>query len=369
MAESIVPPAARLPAHLLAWPRVKVALVAGTIFGSLFAIASPTPWLVWLVRTWFVALVAVVAFGLPERTPEHAGQRVPRWVLQLVAVMVSVPFTAWIAYWVTNAGDTFWWHDGKRLSGWGEITFTGVLFGPWIALASLVRAREAFARDQALRFQLERSELERRAVDARLRLLQAQVQPHFLFNTLANVRALVRAGSPRAGEVLDSLVAYLRASVPHLEATSTPLGRELDLVQAYLELMHLRMPDRLQYTLHAEPAARMLHCPPLTLLTLVENAVRHGIDPSEDGGPIDVGVTVRNGRCLARVADTGVGMVDETPAGALHPPGSGTGLATLRERLRLAFAGDARLAVSCVQPHGVLVEVEFPAQPSEENAA
>jgi LytS/YehU family sensor histidine kinase len=174
------------------------------------------------------------------------------------------------------------------------------------------------------------------------------------------VRALVRAGSPRAGEVLDSLVAYLRASMPHLDATSTTLGRELDLVRAYLELMHLRMPDRLQYALHAEDATRALHCPPLTLLTLVENAVRHGIDPSEDGGRIEVGVTLRDGRCIARVVDTGVGMVGS--GAAADDPGMGTGLETLRERLQLAFGGDARLSVSGIVPHGVLAEVEFPAR-------
>ena len=101
------------------------------------------------------------------------------------------------------------------------ITGAGVLLAPWVALGALVRQREALAREQALAFELERSELERQALDARLRLLQAQVQPHFLFNTLANVRALVNAGSPRAPAVLDSLIAYLRAAVPRLNEPAT----------------------------------------------------------------------------------------------------------------------------------------------------
>jgi LytS/YehU family sensor histidine kinase len=235
--------------------------------------------------------------------------------------------------------------------------FVGVLFAPWMALGAMVRQRDALARHQALSFQLERSELERQALDARMRLLQAQVQPHFLFNTLANVRALVRAGSPQAPAVLDSLIAYLRAAVPRLDEPSTTLAQEIELVRAYLELMHMRMPDRLQFTLHADAAAAGLRCPPMTLLTLVENAVRHGIDPSEEGGRIEVSVTLREGRCFARVIDTGVGLRHADD-------GLGTGLSTLRERLHLAFGGDSQLRLSGLVPHGVCAEVEFPAQRS-----
>ena len=214
------------------------------------------------------------------------------------------------------------------------------------------------------RFQatLERSELERKAVDARLRLLQAQIAPHFLFNTLANVRQLVEVSSPQAPAVLDSLIAYLRAAVPRLQDSVTTLGQELELVRAYLELMHLRMPDRLQFTLQSDEAAADLRCPPMTLLTLVENAVRHGIDPGEGGGRIDISVRVREGRCLARVIDTGVGL---QRAGGDAGMGLGTGLSSLRERLELAFPGDAQLRITDAASHdgkqGVCAEVEFPA--------
>lgn len=216
-----------------------------------------------------------------------------------------------------------------------------------------MRQRDALARHQALTFQLERSELERKAVDARLRLLQAQVQPHFLFNTLANVRALVKAGSPQAPAVLDSLIAYLRASVSSLGDADGTVAREIDLVRAYLELMHMRMQDRLQYSVHADDAALALRLPPVTLLTLVENSVRHGIDPSEEGGRIDVSVLLREGRCIARVIDTGVGLLESGQD-------MGTGLDSLRERLQLAF-GDAQLRLSAITPHGVCAELEFPA--------
>ena len=163
------------------------------------------------------------------------------------------------------------------------------------------------------------------------------------------------SGSPQAATVLDSLIAYLRAAVPRLHEPVTTMEHELQLVRAYLELMHMRMPDRLQYSIHADDASLALRCPPTTLLTLVENAVRHGIDPGEEGGRIDVQVAVVNGRCRAEVSDTGVG---------LHGAGDGlgTGLATLRERLELVFGRDAQLRLSAIVPHGTRAEVEFPAQ-------
>src|SRR6266704_856499 len=225
------------------------------------------------------------------------------------------------------------------MNGWTHLTFAAILLAPWTALAAVVRQKEAFARDQKLAFALERSELERQALDARLSLLQAQVAPHFLFNTLANVQALVDAGSPRASDVLGNLIAYLRAAVPRLNDPATTLGEETRLVQAYLELMHMRMPDRLQFEMHVDEAARVLRCPPMTLLTLVENAVRHCVDPSEEGGRIEVHVHRRDGRCMVRVSDTGVGLRPTAN-------GQGTGLTTLRERLQLAFGGDAHLRLS-----------------------
>jgi sensor histidine kinase YesM len=221
-----------------------------------------------------------------------------------------------------------------------------------------MRQKEALARHQAQAFDLERSQLERQALDARLRLLQAQVAPHFLFNTLANVQALVEAGSPQASDVLRSLIAYLRAAVPRLNEPATTLGQELQLVQAYLELMHMRMPDRLQFALHVDEAARSLSCPPMTLLTLVENAVRHGIDPSEEGGRIDISVQRSGDRCVVRVSDTGLGLGQKGG-------GLGTGLSTLRERLELAFGGDAHLRVTAQHPRGVSAELDFPARGAE----
>jgi sensor histidine kinase YesM len=245
--------------------------------------------------------------------------------------------------------------------GFAILLFIGLLVSPWIAMSALYRHINGQAQRQALSFELERSKLARDALDSRLRLLQAQVEPHFLFNTLANVRELVDSGSSQASEVLGSLITYLRAAVPNLHNSATTLGQELELVRAYLELMHMRMPDRLQFTIQAEPAALAVQCPPMTLLMLVENAIRHGIDPSEEGGQIDVSVRLQDGRCLAEVKDTGVGLSCGLSS-QQSSKGLGTGLANLRERLQLVFAGQAQLSLTALEPHGFCVNINIPAQ-------
>jgi signal transduction histidine kinase len=308
-----------------------------------------------LLRTVTLGLAAMLTFGLFEQWPARLPAWFARWVLQVLGVAVSIPLATWLIYTYTTApGAPPFWHDKDRLEGFLTLSILGVLLAPWAALGALVRQKDALARHQALAFDLERSELERQALDARLHLLQAQVAPHFLFNTLANVQVLVDGGSPQAPAVLRNLIAYLRAAVPRLGESTTTLGDELELVQAYLELMHMRIPDRLQFALHVDNATRSLQCPPLTLLTLVENAVRHGIDPSEEGGRIDIHVQRHGDRCVVRVSDTGIGLHTANK-------GLGTGLATLRERLTLAFAGDAILSINAQHPHGVTAEAQFPA--------
>lgn len=345
-------------ALLLGRDRVFATVGVSAALGLLLSIAYVVPVYVVIARAVVVGLIAMLAFGVVEQWPARLPRWAARWVVQLVAMVAVMPLAALAAYWISEGGNPRISADPERVSGYFLLLFGGVLFAPWIAVTALVRQRDAFARDQALAFELERSELERQALDARFRLLQAQVEPHFLFNTLANVQALVDTGAPQASQVLKSLIEYLRAAVPRLHEPATTLGQELQLVRSYLELMHMRMPDRLQFALSIDEAAPALQCPPMTLLTLVENAVRHGIDPSEQGGRIDIEARVHDGRCTLRVRDTGIGL----------RPGSkglGTGLAALRERMQLTFGDAADLRLSEVTPHGVCAELSFPTRPAE----
>ena len=343
---------------LFGWRRVRTVALICTILMLLQSLTYASVNYRLPMRVFGTGLVVLLAFGLFEQWPRRLPKWLARWPLQVIAVGVVVPVTVFLFYKLgTPPGDKDFWDEPKRMMGFMLMTFSGTLIAPWVALTALLRQREAKVEEQANDFELERSEMARQALDARMRLLTAQAQPHFLFNTLANVQALVEAGSPRAPQLLQSLTSYLRAAVPRLDGSANTLGQELELVRSYLELMQMRMPDRLAFELHIGSGVHLLRCPPMTLLTLVENAVQHGIDPSEEGGRIDVSAELLGvGHCRLTVTDTGVGL-------QATGRGLGTGLAALRERLHWAYGGSATLDLSEVEPHGVQVKIEFKIEP------
>ncbi len=336
--------------------RIAVMLLAAVPIALLISLGSAeTPVTTWIARSVIVGTGALVAFGIAESWPARLPRWLGRWVFQLLAMAAAIPISAYAAYWITLGGAPEFMANPKRFVGFGQLSIAGIFFGAWVALGAMIRQRDARAHAQTLAFERERRELERQAIEARTQLLRSQIQPHFLFNTLANIQALVEAGSPHAPQVLASLIAYLKAAVPQLDETVSTLGREVELARAYLELMRMRMPDRLRFALDVDPSVLQFRCPPTTLLTLVENAVRHGIDPAEDGGDIDVAIKRDGGDVLIRVDDSGVG-----PGTA--ESSTGTGLRALRERLVLAFGEAAALRLFERQPRGFTAEVQFPAE-------
>jgi len=342
--------------RIFAWRRVRVVLFACGFFFLMRVFGWNAPYWMLAARLLFIGFSMLLVFGILETWPRRIPSWLARWALQVLGVALIAPFAAFLAYTLTLLPETLtWWTNKDRMGGWIAMTMFALLVGPWISVAAVFRQIKDEARNQALAFDLEKSELERKALDARMRLLQAQVEPHFLFNTLANIRELVISGSSQAPQVLDSLIAYLRAAVPRLKDPAATLGQELDLVRAYLEVMHMRMPDRLRFTLDVDDSVRNLAFPPMALLTLVENAMRHGIDPSEEGGAIDIRASAADGRCRIQVRDTGRGL------GAVATE-EGTGLPNLCERLQLVFNGDAELRLVPVSPHGVSAELDFPAR-------
>jgi len=330
--------------------RVVVAIVLAVLAASALNPMFVTPYPVLLGRMLVIALLLLLVFtaaGLWSVGP------LPRWLVQVVAVALAAPVATYLVYLPAVQGQVFevLRHEG-RLSGFVLITGTVLVIAPLLALGALYRERDAQARAQALGFALERSQLERQALDARLRLLHAQIEPHFLFNTLANVQTLVESGSPQAAPVLRSLIAYLRAAMPRLGAENATLGDEVALVRAYLELMLMRMPDRLAFEIDVPPELHGERFPAMALLTLVENAIRHGIDPAEQGGRISVSVR-REGHALrVQVADTGAGLREHSA--------TGTGLANLRERLLMFFGPQASLELAENEPRGVRAVLHCP---------
>lgn len=353
-------PPAGLLAHLTA-RSVVIALALGVLAAVVLNPIFVTPFPVLLGRTLFLAMVLLLAFAVALEWPhDQVPSWLPRWLVPVIAVALAAPVATFAVYLLWVGGNVRAFIDSPgALMGFAWIAGTGLVVGLLLTLGTLVRERDAQARSQALQFALERATLERQALDARLSLLQAQIEPHFLFNTLANVQALVEAGSPRAPAVLGSLIAYLRAAVPRLQEREGTLGQELDLVRAYLDLMRMRMPDRLSFTISAEAAPHAQRFPTMALLTLVENAIRHGIDPSEGGGHIAVTTTLRDGTLQVAVEDSGVGLAGTGGS-------SGTGLSNLRERLAGFFGPRARLDLGESHPHGFRAVIVVP---QEEGAA
>jgi len=204
---------------------------------------------------------------------------------------------------------------------------------------------------------------ERQALEAQLKLLQGQIEPHFLFNTLANVVGLMESDTPRAKLMLESFVDYLRSSLGGMRQADHTLGDELALVEAYLRVIKIRMEDRLHYTIAVPDDLRGLELPALTLQPLVENAVLHGLEPKIDGGSVRIAARLdglRGARTLVlAVDDDGLGLATDRPK---HRNGSGTALANIRERLAHRYGDAARLRVEPVAPNGVRATLTLPAQ-------
>ncbi len=202
---------------------------------------------------------------------------------------------------------------------------------------------------------------ERRATEAQLRLLQGQIEPHFLFNTLANIGSLIDQDAPKAKQMLESFTDYLRGSLSGLRQEQATLGSELDLVHHYLSLLKTRMEDRLQFSITAAPALRGASLPPLMLQPLVENAIRHGLEPKVDGGHVHVTARKEGGSLVLEVADNGLGLAAGPRERYGARSGTGMALANLKERLLTQFGSQASLTLSSAQP-GTLATLRLPLQ-------
>lgn len=202
-------------------------------------------------------------------------------------------------------------------------------------------------------------EAERRATEAQLRLLQGQIEPHFLFNTLANVQSLMDHDLPKARQMLSSFTDYLRASLGTLRNENSTVAHELDLAQSYLQLLQGRMKDRLQFSITADAAARAQPLPPLLLQPLIENAVVHGLEPGITGGTVRVGVRVQGHQLVLEVQDDGRGI--DAPARPGAQRGSGLALNNIRQRLLARHGSAAVLDVGAANP-GTLARITLPVE-------
>jgi hypothetical protein len=255
---------------------------------------------------------------------------------------------------VTNLiGRSTGWFDGPSFGNSREMRVAMII----TAVAGIVSSYYFYSRGRKQFLETKIAETSKLANEARLKLLETQLEPHMLFNTLANLRVLIGVDPARAQQMLDHMIAYLRATLGASRAANHPLQLEFERLRDYLELMAIRMGPRLQYTLELPPDLERAQVPALLLQPLVENAIKHGLEPKVGGGRIDVTARREGTEVVLDVSDTGAGLA------APGQPGSGFGLAQVRERLSTVYGTRARLDVVAAPGGGCRVTVHYPAAP------
>jgi MFS family permease len=295
-----------------------------------------------------LAAVALVAALLPERV---SGRR--RWLAVFVMLVIAAAASCGIRIWMSQYQMTA--HD--RIGWFADVVTIWTVLGLMAyGLVTSIR-HQAAARRRLGQQVAEQSTLSAAALEARLTVLQAQIEPHFLFNTLANVRRLCEVDPERGRRMLGSLLDYLRAALPAMRRSSTALAQEFELVRAYLSVLQHRMGERLRFRIELADRLGGASIPPLILPTLVENAIRHGLAPLPQGGTITVKAVRDGGHVVVSVADDGAGFQAAS--------GSGVGLANTRARLSALFGNSASLSLRSNEPRGVVAEVRLPYRASE----
>ena len=278
-------------------------------------------------------------------------RRLPREVVQVGAIVLG-SFVGTVLAGIVKGRDIRHMFS-ERLEGVSITMGLGIGFGCVVVAWYILREKHARERERMMRAEAERHQLEKNVLEARLALMQAQVEPHFLFNTLANVQHLVETDPPEASRVLDSLIKYLRAALPQMRESTTNLGRELEMARAFLEINRVRMGSRLQFAIEVPETLKTHAFPPMMLISLVENAVKHGVDPCCDCGTITIRAREDEGRLRVSVEDTGEGIKPKK--------GGGVGLSNIRERLKALYGTSARLVIEEREPRGVVASIEVPA--------
>jgi sensor histidine kinase YesM len=213
----------------------------------------------------------------------------------------------------------------------------------------------------------ETEQLKRQLVEARLAAMQAQVEPHFLFNTLASIDHLIETDPPRASLMQKSLIALLRATLPAMRETSAVksrnLGQELAVIRPYLDIQKMRMEDRLQIQWDIPEGLNSAEMPHMMVLSLVENAFKHGLEPKAEGGALSLRAEVSHGQLEVSVRDTGVGYFPAQLDAWSEPTGHGFGLQNIRDRLSLLYGDKAQFSIRAMEPYegfGTLAKLTVP---------
>jgi len=267
-------------------------------------------------------------------------------LLPLAGVLIGF----WLISFIVDVGFRNWLTDPTAMI---SIATTSIVISTIISV--IFFARERGARAEAA-LALERSRvhrIEREAALSNLRALQAQIEPHFLFNTLANVVSLVDPDPAKAKRMLESFIRFLRASLNATRRESTTLGEEKELIGAYLDVLKVRMETRLRYSIEIDPELESFTLPPMLLQPVIENAIRHGLEPKVEGGEVVFSARREGDRVAIEIADSGVGFAPVTRGGV--------GLANLRDRLKVLYGDAASFDIGENAPSGSRITLRLPA--------
>ena len=321
-------------------------------------------WAYWYGKNFIVCLTVGATIHLLFDlllTVFGVGRRMRRWPMWQRSVFFSaVPLLGMAIGWPLGialaGGDLLHWMSG----GWSQNAVVGS-----IAVAMLI----SFVMHHFFSSKAKQYEAEKRASEAQLRLPQAQMEPHFMFNTLATVLTLIDTDTPRAKQMLETFIDYLRASLGKLRSGDGTLGDELAMTEAYLSLMQMRMGERLHYRIEVpDPSLRRAVLPPLMLQPLVENAIHHGLECKVDGGQVVVSARRDGPRVVIEVDDDGLGACEQ-PTRRAGFRGNGVALANLRARLQSRWGSQATLALDLRPDAGARATLTLPFEPIEPASA
>ncbi len=274
-----------------------------------------------------------------------AGKVVYFSVLPLGGVLIGF----WVSSFIVDVGFRNWLTDPAAMV---SIMTTSLIISAIMSVIFFWREREAVA-IASLAIERERTQrIEREATFANLRALQAQIEPHFLFNTLANVTSLIDPDPAMAKRMLESFIRFLRASLAATRSHSTTLAAEAELIASYLDVLQIRMGPRLRYTVDVPPELHAFSVAPMLLQPVVENAIRHGLEPKVDGGSVRFSARREAADVVIEISDSGVGFAPTTRGGV--------GLTNLRDRLRLIYGDRASLTVGERGGGGAAVALRIP---------
>lgn len=275
----------------------------------------------------------------------------PRGAARALACMMSYLWlVAWC--WYIDPGAVTSRSSALQITQWIAAALEGSAPAALLVWALAFKRTASTEADVLARAQIQAASLESELQRARLQLLRAQIEPHFLFNTLANIRTLARIDPRAAIDLIDHFMRYLSAALPRFRQEEAPLADEMSLIEAYLNIFRVRMGRRLAYEIAVPSDLGELRIPTMMVLTLVENALKHGINPVTEGGFIRISVARQACDVLITVADSGRGMQAQY--------GYGTGLANLHLRLTGRFGSAAQLTLAHAQPRGVIATLRLP---------